>query len=65
MYKFNNEKTDFDKPIHLDLIILELPKLLLYEFFYKRLEPIWQNKVHLHYMETDTFVLNLMQTTKN
>ena len=38
--------------------VLELSKLLLYEFYYKRLEPYWQNKVHLHYMDTDSFVLS-------
>ena len=29
----------------------------MYEFYYKRLEPYWQNKVYLHYMDTDGFVL--------
>ena len=37
---------------------LELSKLLIYEFFYKRLEPHWQNKVQLRYMDTDSFVLS-------
>ena len=30
----------------------------MYEFYYKRLEPYWQNKVHLHYMDTDSFNTN-------
>ena len=30
----------------------------MYEFYYKRLEPYWQNKVHLHYMDTASFVLS-------
>ena len=38
--------------------VLELSKLLMYEFYNKRLEPYWQNKVHLHYKDTDSFVLS-------
>ena len=30
----------------------------MYEFYYKSLEPYWHNKVHLHYMDTDSFVLS-------
>ena len=29
----------FDKPIYLGSTVLELSKLLMYEFYYKRLEP--------------------------
>ena len=38
--------------------ILELSKVLLNEFFYKRLEPYWQNKEQLYCMDTDCFVLS-------
>ena len=30
----------------------------MYEFCYNTLEPHWQNKVQLHYMDTDSFVLS-------
>ena len=30
----------------------------MYEFYCKSLEPYWQNKVNLHYMDTDSFVLS-------
>ena len=58
VYKFDKEKTVFDKPISLGFSVLELSKLLLYEFYYHTLEPYWQNKVQLHYMDTDSFILS-------
>ena len=58
VYKFDKVKTVFDKPLYLGFTVLELSKLLMYEFYYKRLEPYWQNRVHLHYMDTDCFVLS-------
>ena len=57
VYKFDKEKTVFDKPIYLGFSVLELSKLLMYEFYYHTLEPYWQNKVQLHYMDTDSFIL--------
>ena len=58
VYKFDKEKTVFDKPIYLGFSVLELSKLLMYEFYYHTLEPYWQNKVQLHYMDTDSFILS-------
>ena len=52
------KKTVFDKPIYLGFSVLELSKLLMYEFYYHTLEPYWQNKVQLHYMDTDSFILS-------
>ena len=56
VYKLD-KKTVFDKPIYLGFTILKLSKLLLYEFYSKRSEPYWQYKIHLHFMDTDSFVL--------
>ena len=58
VYKFDKEKTVFDKPIYLGFTVLELSKLLMYEFYYNKLQPYWQNKIHLHYMDTDSFILS-------
>ena len=58
VYKFDKEKTVFGKPKYLGFPVLELNKLLMYEFYYNTLEPHWQNKVQLHYMDTDSFVLS-------
>ena len=65
VYKYDKEKTVFDKPICLGFSVLELSKLLMYEFYYKSLEPYWHNKVHLHYMDTDSFVLSFEANQEN
>ena len=65
VYTFDNEKTVFDKPIYLGFSVLELRKLLMYEFYYNTLEPHWQNKVQLHYMDTDSFVLSFDTLLEN
>ena len=36
----------------------------MYEFYHNTLEPHWQNKVQLHYMDTDSFVLVLTVSWK-
>ena len=35
LYKFDKEKTVFEKPIYLGFSVLELSKLLMYEFYYQ------------------------------
>ena len=30
----------------------------MYEFYYNKLQPYWQSKIHLHYMDTDSFILS-------
>ena len=49
VFKNDKEKKTIylcDKPIYLGFTVLELSKLLMYEFYYHTLEPYWQNKVH-------------------
>ena len=65
VYKYDKEKTLFDEPIYLGFTVLELSKLLLYEFYYHTLEPYWQNKVQLHYMDTDSFILSFDTNQEN
>ena len=58
VYKFDKEKTVFDKPIYLGFTVLELSKLLMYEFYYYKLQPYWKQSIQLHYMDTDSFILS-------
>ena len=37
----------------------------MYEFYYHTLEPYWQNKVQLHYMDTDSFILSFDTNQEN
>ena len=39
LYKFDKKKTVFDKLIYSGFSVLELGKLLLYEFYYHKLQP--------------------------
>ena len=59
IYKFDKEKVIFDKPIYLGFSVLELSKLLMYEFYYHKLQPYYNNKIKLHYMDTDSFILSI------
>ena len=58
VYKFDKEKTVFDKLIYLGFTVLELSKLLMYEFYYNKLQPYWNQSIQLHYMDTDSFILS-------
>ena len=58
VYKFDKEKTVFDKPIYLGFTVSELSKLLMYDFYYNKLQPYWKQSIQLHYMDTDSFILS-------
>ena len=64
VYKFGKEKTLFDKPLYLGSRVLELSKLLLYEFLKKNSEPYWLENVKLHYVDTDSFILSFSEDNK-
>ena len=49
-----------DEPIFLGFSVLELSKLLMYETYYDKIQPYFgQESTHLHYMDTDSFVLSV------
>ena len=48
-----------NKPIHLGLSILDISKILMYEFWYDYMKPKYGNDVKLYYMDTDSFVMNI------
>ena len=48
-----------NKPIYLGLSILEISKLLMYEFWYDYLKPKFGDNVKLCYMDTDSFIMNI------
>ena len=59
VYEYEKEKTVFDKPIYLGFSVLELSKLLMYEFYCHKLQPYHSSSVKLHYMDTDSFILSI------
>ena len=48
-----------NKPTYLGLSILEISKTLMCEFWYDYMEPKYDNKVKLCYMDTDSFIMNI------
>ena len=52
-------KVKMNKPIYLGLSILEISKILMYEFWYDYMKPKYGNKVKLCYMDTDSFEMNI------
>ena len=46
------------KPIYLGLSILEISKILMYEFWYDYMKPVYGNEVKLCYMGTDSFIMS-------
>ena len=52
-------KVKMGKLIYLRLSILEISKILMYEFWYDYMKPKYGNDVELCYMDTDSFIMNI------
>ena len=55
----NKAKVKLNKPICVGLSILEISKILLYEFWYDYMKPKYDDNVKLCYMDTDSFIMNI------
>ena len=53
------KKVKMNKPIYLGLSILEISKILMYEFWYDYMKPKYGDNVKLCYMDTDSFIMNI------
>ena len=45
------------KPLYLGISILDISKILMYEFWYGYIRPKYGNKAKLCYADTDSFVI--------
>ena len=52
-------KVKMNKPIYLGLSILEISKILMYEFWYDYMKPKYNDNVRLCYMDKDSFIMNV------
>ena len=52
-------KVKMNKPIYLGLSILDISKILMYEFWYNFMKPKYNDNVKLWYMDTDSFIINI------
>ena len=57
--EMNKTKVKMNKPIYLGLSILEISKILMYEFWYDYMKPKYGNDVKLCYMDTDSFIMSI------
>ena len=57
--EMNKTKVKMNKPIYLGLSILEISKILMYEFWYDYMKPKYNDNIKLCYMDTDSFVMNI------
>ena len=71
LYSFNKETIKFKKPIHVGFSKLELSKLLMYEWYYDKMQPYFgEENLELHYLDTDSFkfsfksIKNLIEDSK-
>ena len=52
-------KTKMNKLVYLGMSILDISKMLMYEFWYDYVKPKYKDKAKLCYMDTDSFVINI------
>ena len=55
--EMNKTKVKMNKPIYLGLSILDISKILMYEFWYHYMKPKYNDNIKLCYMDTDSFVM--------
>ena len=59
LYSFIKETIKFTKPIYFGFCVLELSKLLMYEWYYDKMQPYFGvDKLELHYLDTDSFIFS-------
>ena len=52
-------KVKMNKPIYLGLSILEISKILMYEYWYDYMKPKYSDNIKLCYMDTDSFIMHI------
>ena len=57
--RMNKTRVKMNKQIYLGLSILDISKILMYEFWYDYMKPKYGNNVKLCYMDVDSFIMNI------
>ena len=59
LYSFDMESIKFTKPIYVGFSVLELSKLLLYEWYCDKMQPYFgKDNLKLHYLDTDSVIFS-------
>ena len=53
-------KVEMNKPVYLGMVILDISKTLMYEFWYDYIIPKYSDRVQLCYMDTNNFVIYII-----
>ena len=48
-----------NKPVHLGLSVLDLSKIVVYEFWFGYVKPKYRENAKLCYMDTDSFIIHV------
>ena len=48
-----------NKPIYIGQAVLDFSKILMYDFWYGYLKPMYKNNIKLCYMDTDSFIFHV------
>ena len=57
--KMKKASIKMNKPIYLELAILSLSKIKMYEYWYDDMKPKYGEKIRLCYMDTDSFIIHI------
>ena len=57
--EMNKTRVKMNRPVYLALSILDISKILMYEFWYDYMKPKYGNRVKLCYMDTDSFIMSI------
>ena len=58
--KMKKTKMKINKPVYLGMLILDITKTLMYEFWYDYVKTKYQDKAKLCYMDTGSFIIHII-----
>ena len=60
--KMKKTKMKINKPVYLGMLILDITKTLMYEFWYDYVKTKYQDRAKLCYMDTGSFIIHIILT---
>ena len=59
LYSFNRETIEFTKPIYVGFCVLDLSKLLMFEWYFDKMQPyVGEDNLELLYLDFDSFIFS-------